>query len=348
MTLRELSRARTSLNGVRPQLSVGFLLLGNFTLCAFANFVDVLRLASDEGDRSRQIRCNWKVISPDLHPIVSSCGVSVQPHELIGDLSRFDYVVVVGGVIDDQIFWKDDSRDELLRSAANLGVPLVGLCTGSLVLHRAGLMDGYRCCVSWFHGADFMSQFQGLHPVSDQIFVVDRDRLTCSGGVSTAHLAAFLVDRHLGGSAAMKSLRIMMLDGAANEETPQPAATLNLNANDPLVKKSLSLMHQNLEMPLSIQNIADRLGVEKRRVERRVLRKMGRITASVFVFFRFGQSRHLLLKSEKSVGVIAVECGFCDSAHLGRSFRREYGMTPQSFRLNSPKDTEQSHATIQL
>ena len=56
--------------------------------------------------------------------------------------------------------------------------PAPSPCTG------AGLMQGYRACVSWFHHEDFLERFDGLEPVSDQIFVVDRDRLTCSGGVS--------------------------------------------------------------------------------------------------------------------------------------------------------------------
>ncbi len=40
-------------------LSVGFVLLHRFTLLPFAAFVDCLRLAADEGDRSRQLRCHW-------------------------------------------------------------------------------------------------------------------------------------------------------------------------------------------------------------------------------------------------------------------------------------------------
>ncbi len=47
------------------QLNVGFILAQRFTLCALANFVDVLRLAADEGDRSRPILCSWKVLSRD-------------------------------------------------------------------------------------------------------------------------------------------------------------------------------------------------------------------------------------------------------------------------------------------
>ena len=52
------------------------------------------------------------------------------------------------------------------RRAAAAGVPLVGVCTGTFILHRAGLMQGYRACVSWFHHDDFLERFDGLEPVS--------------------------------------------------------------------------------------------------------------------------------------------------------------------------------------
>ena len=166
------------------KLNVGFILTKRFTLCAFATFVDVLRLAADEGDRSRPILCGWRVLSPTMEPIASSCGVAVQPDERLGDPARFDYVVVVGGLVDEIESLHADAVRFLERAAA-AGVPLVGVCTGTFALHRAGLMQGYRACVSWFHHEDFLERFDGLRPVSDQIFVVDRDRLTCSGGISS-------------------------------------------------------------------------------------------------------------------------------------------------------------------
>ena len=80
-----------------PRLNVGFILARRFTLCALGNFVDVLRLAADEGDRSRPILCAWSVLSPTTAPIASSSGIVVQPDERLGDPTRFDYLVVVGG-----------------------------------------------------------------------------------------------------------------------------------------------------------------------------------------------------------------------------------------------------------
>src|SRR5688572_32753242 len=82
-------------------LSVGFILAKRFTLCAFANFIDVLRLAADEGDRSRPIMCEWSVLSDTMDPVPSSCGFTIQPSERLGDPTKFDYIVVVGGLLEE-------------------------------------------------------------------------------------------------------------------------------------------------------------------------------------------------------------------------------------------------------
>ncbi|MER9095060.1 GlxA family transcriptional regulator [Mesorhizobium sp. M0700] len=324
-------------------LSVGFLLLHRFTLGAFANFVDVLRLAADDGDRSRPIHCQWRIISPDMSPILSSCGVAISPHERVGDLSRFDYLVVVGGVLEEESLLVDTRYDEHLRHAAEAGVPLVGLCTGSFILHRAGLMHGYKCCVSWFHNSDFLRLFDGLQPVSDQIFVVDRGRLTCSGGASAAHLAAFLVDRHLGKALAAKSLRIMMFNEAAKGETAQPSGRLEFVVRDEVLKRSMILMQNHLDVPLTIARLADKLNMSKRLIERRFRAELNTSPQAVYTQIRLDHARHLLLKTERPISAIALECGFCDGSHLSRVFRLYYSRAPQEFRSSQDSESLSLH-----
>lgn len=316
------------------RLSVGFVLLPNFTLCAFANFIDVLRLAADEGDRSRQIRCRWAVLGDHRSPVRSSCGIVIQPGEPLEDPGRFDYIVVVGGLVG-ALARRNEAIDAFLKQAARAGVPLVGLCTGSLALHRAGLLDGYQCCVSWFHHDDFLAQFEGLKPVTDQIFVVDRDRLTCSGGASSAHLAAFLVERHLGRAPATKSLHIMMIDEAAVGHTPQPAGALELKARDPLVRRALHLMYDNLDVPLDIGDIVRLLKTNKKRLERHFTTELGVSPIAAYLDIRLEHAIHLLKGSSRSVASIAAECGFCDSSHLGRMLRRKTGQTPMTLRASA-------------
>jgi transcriptional regulator GlxA family with amidase domain len=314
---------------------VGFILARRFTLCAFANFVDVLRLAADEGDRSRPIMCEWSVLSDTMDPVPSSCGVTVQPNERLGDPASFDYIVVVGGLLEEVPNIRT-AYTRFLERAASARVPLVGLCTGGFILHRAGLMDGYRCCVSWYCHADFLEQFDGLSPVSDQIFVVDRDRITCAGGASSAHLAAYLVEKHVGRSQASKSLHIMIIDEALRPEKPQPGMPLELTTQDPIVRRALLLMQQRIDAPLSVTEIARQMGNSKRQLERHFRAALDTSPQAAFLDIRLSFARHLAETTDKSMASIAVECGFCDSSHLSRMFRRRFDCTPFEVRKALP------------
>jgi len=186
----------------RPRLSVGFILADDFTLSAFSLFVDHLRLAADEGDRSRQILCRWVVMGSREEAVRASCGIAVARTSPFVDPRGFDYIVVVGGLLSAgaQV---DAATIAYLEKAAAAGVTLVGVCTGSFVLARAGLMTGRRCCVSWYHRQDFLAAFPHHVPVADRLFVDEGDRITCSGGGGVSDLATLLVERHLGHHAVL-------------------------------------------------------------------------------------------------------------------------------------------------
>ncbi len=315
----------------KKRLSVAFLLANRFTLSAFANFVDVLRLAADEADRSRQILCEWSVLSADMMPVQSSCGVKVQPDTRLSKAGDYDYLVVVGGLMGDHSALSRETID-FIKSRAASGIPIAGLCTGVFILHEAGLLDGYRCCVSWFHRQDFVDRFETEQPIADQIFVVDRDRLTCSGGHGSAHLAAFLVERHIGQSAAIKSLNIMMIDNALSGEKLQPGQQSGRQATDPLVKKAILLMQQNIELPKTVSALAREMGVGSRSLERRFLKDLQATPFKIYLELRLERALLLLRTTRDTLTRIALATGFCDAPHLTRTLRAERGITPSEYR----------------
>jgi transcriptional regulator GlxA family with amidase domain len=315
----------------RKRLRVAFLLADRFTLSAFANFVDVLRLAADDADKSRPILCEWSVLSDDMSPIRSSCGVRVQPDTRVRNAGSYDYIVVVGGLIGDQSALNPEMT-AFLRTRAQEGTALVGLCTGVFVLYEEGLLQGYRCCVSWFHHQDFIDRFDTETPVADQLFVVDGNRLTCSGGHGTSHLAAFLVQRHIGQSAATKSLNIMMVDAAFSGERPQPGQQLTRRAKDPLVKRTILRMQQNIEFPKSIEDLAEDMDIARRTLERRFMLDLGRSPQKIYVELRLDRAMVRLRETEDSIAEIAMACGFCDAPHLSRTMKAERGSTPAQYR----------------
>ncbi|MDP3138538.1 MAG: AraC family transcriptional regulator, partial [Burkholderiaceae bacterium] len=184
-----------------------------FTLVAFSALLDVLRLAADEGDGSRPVRCRWSVLGSTQDPIPASCGVRVLPDEHYGDPSRFDVIVVVGGVLrlDPSL---DAQTRAFLHAADQSGRVLVGLCTGSITLLRAGLLDGRKCCLHHYHLRDVEGRFPLTEIVADQLFVVDGRYVTCAGGSAVADVGAWLIERQFGRGAARKCMDMLLLDGA--------------------------------------------------------------------------------------------------------------------------------------
>jgi transcriptional regulator GlxA family with amidase domain len=319
-----------------PRLNVAIVPVARFTLTALATFVDCLRLAADEDDRSRPLDCRWTLLGdPSRAAVTASCGIEIGALAEFGEPDDYDYVVVFGGLMHggQRV---SAATTAFLRRAARRGIPLAGVCTGSFVLARAGLMDGYRCCVSWFHHQDFVAEFPQHDVVSDEIFVVDRDRLTCAGGTSAAHLAAYLVARHCGKARAVKSLRIMQENQALPPGTPQPVSSIATDAHDPLVRRALLLMEQQSGGRLAVADIAGELGVSVRQLERRFRADLGKPPQALGMALRLTHGRWLLLHSRRPVTEIALECGFADGAHFARSFRGSFGRSPTEFRETVP------------
>ncbi len=316
-----------------PALRVGFVLANNFTLSALSLFVDALRLAADEGDRSRPIRCTWSIMAAKPEPIRSSCGLLVQRTSPLADPHLFDYVVVVGGLLHagEQV---DDAIVQYLKSTAKAGVALIGVCTGSFILARAGLMKGRRCCVCWYHFQDYEAEFPDQRPIADQLFVVDRDRITCSGGSGVADLAAFLISRHLGQTVAQKSLHVLLLQHARSGSDAQPHPPLNDRVGDDRVQRALLIMEQHMAEPLSIDVIASKLNISGRQLERLFRTNLSMRPVVVYRQLRLRYARWLIESTHKSITDVAVETGFCDNAHFSRQFREHFGMPPSRVRAS--------------
>src|SRR5207302_354097 len=74
-----LQKASRGERGLRPPLRVGVILAEHFTLSAFAVFIDHLRLAADEGDRSRPLHVQWSIMASRQASVPASCEVMIDP-----------------------------------------------------------------------------------------------------------------------------------------------------------------------------------------------------------------------------------------------------------------------------
>lgn len=320
--------------GVPRQLRFGIVLLPNFTLTAFSGFVDLLRLASDEGDMSRPVRCSWTLVGENLVPVRASCGIQIMPWTTYEEAGAFDYVVVVGGLLHSGPS-ASDATLRFIRAMAGTSATLVGICTGAFALVRAGVMDDYRVCVSWFHYWDFVQRFPGVDErklVADRLFVIDRRRITCSGGRASIDVAAAILLRHVEATIVRKALRILLVDDAQSGNAPQPHPPGLEPAAHPKVRRAILLMEQHIGQPLSQTELARRLDVSVRQLERLFSMETGKSPRAYGRQIRIRMASWLLTSSDRTVADIATSCGFSDASHLGREFRKEFGESPNVYR----------------
>lgn len=285
-------------------------------------------------------------------PANASCGVTVSRTSGFVDPRGFDYIVVVGGLLHGRR-QVDDATIDYLHKAARAGVKLIGICTGVFVLCRAGLMQDYTSCISWYHSRDFEENFPDHAVVTDRMFLVDRDRITCAGGVGAADLAACLIEQRLGHSIAQKASHVLLLGRMQRDEASlQPHPPLQGgydDVQDSRVRRALLLMEQNLASPVSIAAIARELHISPRQLERLFQFALGVRPGAHYRQLRLRHGRWLLTNADMSVTTIAIETGFSDCAHFSRQFKMVFGHSPTEARnarlIEKPPSAETSHVS---
>jgi transcriptional regulator GlxA family with amidase domain len=314
------------------ELSIGILLWPRFPLLSLSGLTEALRHAADIGDQSRPIRCRWRILGTPGQRVISSGGLDVPMDSELSEPQRYDYIVVIGGLLD-SLDSVPRGYPAFVQQAVATGVPLIGLCTGSFVLARLGLMEGRTACVHAYHAADWKRAFPQLKFVTNSDFLIDGDRITCAGGVSVIELATYLIGLHCGPDRAGKVVHQMTVAkrGSTGFIDRRKALGYATSTNRRL-HEAVMLMEKHMAEPLEIDTIAQLVGTSKRQLERLFTSEAGSSPAQFYRQLRLRFGRWLLVSSDRQIGEIAFECGFADAPHFIRQFQSTFGMSPGKLR----------------
>lgn len=333
----KIAISENSTVNMEPRMTVGFILLKEFTLFAFAGFVDALRIAGDTADNSRQRRCKWTIIAPSITPIMANSGLSVIPWETFSECTAdFDYLVVIGGRIEPQRK-TDPLIVKYIQEFADKGGFVIGICTATFVLARAGIMKNRKCCVHWVHREEFEVEFPGFIVNSDTVFIEDKKRITCAGGHSAVDVAIHLIERHCGEQKARKAAVGMVIDKVHGRFSPQPHAEASWFGEIPsqLIRRAITIMDQSVTGKLSMTDLAKKLNVSKNTLFRTFRQTIDVKPANLFRIMRVAHGHWCLQNTQISIAEIAFIYQFSDASHFTKLHGAYYGMTPKEARENS-------------
>ncbi len=316
--------------GNTDKFRFAFLTLPDYSMIALSSAVEVLRMANRV---TRRDFYEWSLVSMGGAPATASNGLAMAPTVALDQMGHVDIVFVCGGVNVEKAV-----TTELLYALKRLDqrqVPLGSLCTGGYALAKAGLLDKYKAVIHWENISALREEFPKV-VFSDQLFAIDRDRFTCSGGIAPLDLMLNIIKDHLGREIAPMISEQFILDRIRNDQDRQH---IPLQARVGLFHENLieaaALMEANIEEPLSLDEIAALVGVSRRQIERLFKRYVGEVPTKYYLDMRLRRARELLLQTAMSIMEIAVACGFQSPPHFSKCYRNMYGHTPSTERQMS-------------
>ncbi len=302
----------------------GFLTLPSYSMIACANAIEALRMANRVAGQPAYA---WQVVTPDGHAAAASNGLMLTPCAMLSAADRFDIVFVVGGI--DVRNAVDRNVAAALRKLAHDGVALGALCTGSFALAEAHLLHGYRCAIHWENLQAIREEFPNIDFVED-FYCIDRDRITCTGGVAPLDLMLAVIQARFGRRvAAQVSAQFLIERGRAADERQPRQATAATGTTPRRLAEAMHLIEDSIETPRPTSEIARAVRISTRQLERLFRQHLGISPAAYSSAMRLDRARALLRQTAMPVTDIGIACGFHSASHFSTAFRARFGHAPR-------------------
>jgi transcriptional regulator GlxA family with amidase domain len=193
-------------------------------------------------------------------------------------------------------------------------------------------LDGYRCAVHWENLVALRESHPRVH-FALEVFVIDRERITASGGIAPLHLMVHLVRAHHGNKLAMAISEQFIVDRVRDQtdqqKLPQPEF---VGPGYEHLVEAAELMAANIEEPLTLSEIADAAGISLRQLERLFHRYYNVTPAQHYLALRLRRARELLSHTSAPIMQITVACGFQTASHFCKAYRALFGHSPSEHR----------------
>lgn len=308
-------------------IRVGFLLIEEFSSLCITAITGPFRSANRELGFEA---FTWDFLSIDDQPIRASDGLSIEPTKSSKNAIKFDYFFTCAGMQSDPP--NRATLNTILHRFSRSSNVFGALCIGSFMLARAGFLDGYEFTLHWENQPAFAEEFPDLE-ISPNLYVMDRDRWTGSGGLSSMDIALHIIAAHHGLGIANAVGNQYQIDRIRSASVGQRPYSLNQFETLPsAMRNAIGAMMDNMETPLPIPQIAQTAGTTVRSVERLFNRHLNTSPARYYRKLRLEKVRQLLWHTNLSILEIALMTGFPSPSHLSRLYQTEFGLKPSEDR----------------
>ena len=270
--------------------------------------------------------------------VTASNGMPVACTDLPDKLVRDDLVLVVGS-------WGAEHHDNprlesWLRRQERAGARLCAVEMAPYIFARAGLLSGRKATAHWSYLAGLLENYPEVEG-AEQLFTIDGRIMTCAGSTGGIDLMLELIKRDHG-DALITEISDNLMHHTVREGTDPQRRPLGrgLEGLPPPVRAAIKLMDAHMDEPLSVPQIAQRVGLSQRQLERQFNRSMGCSAVQFGRLMRLQHARVLLISTDLGVREVAAASGFNSLSHFAYAFRNCFGSRPSDYRQGWPEQND--------
>lgn len=273
-----------------------------------------------------------ELVAASAGPVRTSSGLGLIASRSYSQVTHADTLLIAGGIGCYPVMRDTTILDWIRRMAGSVS-RLGSICTGSLILASAGLLENKTATTHW----DYVDDLAGISPTThvqkDAIFVRDGSMYTSAGVTAGMDMALAMVEHDWGQPAALAVAQelVMFLKRPGGQSQFSSHLAAQFSEDDKLRELQLWIL-DHLDHDLSVPCLAARTAMSDRNFSRRFRTDVGMTPARYVARARLESARRKLEENVLRISQVARHCGFGSEESMRRVFIAELGVSPSEYR----------------
>lgn len=285
-------------------------------------------------------RCRFAplIVSADGRPLRSPAGSTIAVEAALGAGPRPDIVIVTDLGLPRGFEPRGHWAAEVawIRSLHAGGAIVCSVCSGSVFLAEAGLLDDLEATSHWSADQLFRTCYPRVILRPERILspAGAEHRIVTAGGASTwTDLGLYLVARFAGETEARRMAKVFVIGDKSAGQLPFAVRARPRQHEDGAIAAAQVWIAEHYPTANPVQQMAAIAGMNERTFARRFRKATGYSPVEYVQALRLEEAKQMLETTSERSDAIAEAVGYTDPAYFRRLFKRSVGMTPSRYRL---------------
>ena len=277
------------------------------------------------------------IVARSRAPIRNLAGLALVPDQAFEEIGAAD-IVIVG----DLAIARDEDTDgrwteevAFLRRQHAAGAVICSVCTGSLMLAEAGLLDGVEATCHWAVSDQIRERYPRVLLRPERVLVTagaEHRLITAGGSASWTDLSLYLIARFCSEDEARRIAKLFLFGDRNDGQLPFSARVRPRQHEDAAVAAAQSWIAQNYEESNPVAGMTAASGLSVRTFKRRFEAATGYAPLDYVQSLRVEEAKQMLETSITPIDDVSAEVGYADAAAFRRLFKRSVGISPLQYR----------------